>query len=91
MRNKSDNIPTNPLVERAIECCGTQEALASAVGVPQQRISKILRFKAPLTGEIAVKIEAATNGKITRRMLRPDLFVPRAKLPVPANVVSQPE
>lgn len=60
------------LIEAAISHLGSQSKLADACGVKQQSI-----WQAKETGrcsaELAVLIEAATEGRVTARMLRPDL------------------
>jgi len=52
---------------------GSQQRLAEACGVTQVAISKLLRADR-VSAEMAVRIEAATNGKIGRWRLRPDLW-----------------
>lgn len=61
-------------IERAVELAGSQRALAKKVGLSQQGISWLLRDASNVSAEIAVKIEGATEGKVSRRHLRPDLF-----------------
>lgn len=65
-------------VHRAIECAGSQEALARLTGISQSNISKLVRttgdFAKSIKAEHAVAIEKATNGVVTRVQLRPDIF-----------------
>lgn len=61
-------------IARAIEICGGQVPLAVRAGVRQQTISKLLNRQHAVSAEVAVKIERATEGKVTRIDLRPDLF-----------------
>lgn len=65
----------HPYLERAVEIAGSQRALAEKAGLSQQGISWLLTGGAKnISAEVAVKIEKATAGEITRHMLRPDLF-----------------
>lgn len=70
----SDAADKDPRIARAIEACGTQAALAAAIGVKQQTISKLLNRERPISGEIAARIHRATGGRVSRHELRPDLF-----------------
>ena len=63
-------------LKRAIEITGSQRKLAEAIGCSQQHVSFLMHHAKTLSGEIAVKIERATDGQITRHELRPDLFEP---------------
>jgi DNA-binding transcriptional regulator YdaS (Cro superfamily) len=65
---------TKSHLERAVEVFGSQKKLADAVGCSQQHISLLLRGEVKVTGEIAVAIDEATKGDVSRRELRPDLF-----------------
>ena len=62
-------------VEKAIEYFGTQEKLASVLGVSQSTISKWLTNLKQISFKSAYKIDELTNGKITIHDLRPDLNV----------------
>lgn len=62
------------LIEQAILLAGSQKKLAEAIGLSQQGVSYLLNNATQVTAEAAVAIERATNGAITRRDLRPDLF-----------------
>lgn len=62
-------------IQRAVDLSGSQAKLARKAGISQQQISWLLSGDARnVTAEVAVKIEKATNGAITRHHLRPDLF-----------------
>jgi DNA-binding transcriptional regulator YdaS (Cro superfamily) len=63
----------NPHITKAIEILGSQTALAKACGVKQQYVFKWLRMK-QLPAERVIQIEKATNGKINRYEMRPDLW-----------------
>ena len=63
----------DPLIRRAIDICGSQPKLAERIGRAQQTISKLLMRQARVTADVALKIEAATEGQVRARELRPDL------------------
>lgn len=52
----------------------TQGAMAKVVGVTPQAVSEILRQGKKVPAEWCLPIERATEGKITRHQLRPDLY-----------------
>ncbi len=63
----------NTCIKVAIDAVGSQSRLALAIGVSQQMISKLLNNpNFPVSPKTAVAIEQATNGKVTRKDLRPD-------------------
>jgi DNA-binding transcriptional regulator YdaS (Cro superfamily) len=53
---------------------GNMSATARAIGVTPQAVSDKLRNETTIAPEWALKIEAATEGKISRSDLRPDLW-----------------
>jgi len=61
-------------VERAVGIKGSQQKLADALGCSQQQISYLLNEASRISGEMALKIEIATQGAVSVRDLRPDLF-----------------
>jgi len=61
-------------VNAAISVAGGIVALAKKLGVSQQQISLWQRGNGVIQAERALMIEAATNGEITRKDLRPDLY-----------------
>ena len=68
-------------VKKAIQICGgTMNGLAKRLNIRQQLVSMWLNKNAegkPLSviqGEMAVQIEAVTNGKVRRQDIRPDLY-----------------
>ena len=62
-------------LERAIEICGGQTALAIAIGVKQPNVWNWLNRADGVTpAEYCLKIEQATHGAVTRYELRPDVF-----------------
>ena len=62
------------LIQKAIDVVGSQGKLAKLLGIKQQGVSYFLHKADKVTGEMALQIELATNGKVTRKQLRPDLF-----------------
>lgn len=61
-------------IRRAISLKGNQSKLADAAGCSQQAISFLLNEADGVTVEMALKIERATDGQISRHELRPDVF-----------------
>lgn len=66
------------LVEEAVARFGSQAKLAAAAGVAQSTVAKAVK-----TGRVGVVmaqgIHAATNGKISKSVLRPDLWPQKKK------------
>lgn len=54
----------------------TQDALAKRIGVTQGTVHQWVSGKLPISAERAADIERATDGKVTRIELRPDVFGP---------------
>lgn len=52
----------------------SQAELGSLLNVSQSVVSQWLRGETRITAERAIQIEKATNGKVSREELRPDLF-----------------
>ena len=71
----------NAALQKAIDAMGGQSALARALGLPQQNIWWWLNKMDRVPAEQAVPIERATNGAVTRRELRPDLYPPEPVAP----------
>lgn len=66
----------NPVIS-AIDLFGSEAKLAAAAGVTQVAIHKAKHRAAkghPVSAELAVSIERATDGKIPRHVMRPDLW-----------------
>jgi DNA-binding transcriptional regulator YdaS (Cro superfamily) len=61
-------------IERAVECAGTQVALAERIGVRQQHVWNWLNRDKRVPAEYCLPIERATHGAVTRYDLRPDVF-----------------
>lgn len=64
----------NVLIGKAIKACGTQQALADAVGVTQSFVSQWLNGERPVPSTKCRAIEVATDGAVTAAELRPDVF-----------------
>lgn len=62
------------LILEAIRHLGSMGALARASGLSTSQISRLLWMQRGVTAEVAVALERATRGKITRRMLLPEIF-----------------
>jgi DNA-binding transcriptional regulator YdaS (Cro superfamily) len=80
------------LIEKAILSVpgGRQEDLATAMGVAQQTVSKLLYGEVPVSSEHAVAIHRATAGAVPGSALRPDLWLKPEHVPVsaPAEVAA---
>jgi DNA-binding transcriptional regulator YdaS (Cro superfamily) len=61
-------------LQRAITILGSQAKAAEAIGTTQQEISYRLRHGGKVKPEWCLPIETATDGKVTRHQLRPDLY-----------------
>lgn len=72
------------LVEKAIKVVGSQEALGKACGCSQNKIW-IAKARGKVDADLAILIEAATNGEVLARDLRPDLPWPEYAPPQPAT------
>ncbi|WP_458068669.1 Cro/CI family transcriptional regulator [Rhodanobacter sp. BL-MT-08] len=64
---------TIPFLDKACDLLGSQEALASVLGIKSPSISD-WRKRKQVPAERCGAIEAATGGKVTRYDLRPDVF-----------------
>ncbi len=60
----------------AIGLVGGQEALADYLGITQGLVSQWVNGKRPIAAHHCRCIESATDAKVTRYMLRPDVFGP---------------
>jgi len=61
-------------IQRAITFFGSERKLAEAISVSQHAVWRAKRAGRP-TPEMAVAIDLATGGKVSRFDLRPDVFV----------------
>jgi DNA-binding transcriptional regulator YdaS (Cro superfamily) len=62
------------LLQKAINKAGSQQALAAAIGVSQQQVSYLMTKARRIPAEIAIAVERATDGEVSRNELRPDIF-----------------
>jgi DNA-binding transcriptional regulator YdaS (Cro superfamily) len=60
-------------ISRAIECLGSQDQLAKAVDLTQAAISQYVKGSKRPSAEVAIRIEAATQGKVRAEDVRPDV------------------
>lgn len=63
-----------PHIERAVSIKGSQAKLAKDMGCSQQYISWLLKDADRISANMAVAVERATDGEVSRADLRPDLF-----------------
>jgi DNA-binding transcriptional regulator YdaS (Cro superfamily) len=68
MRNHKQHL------HKAIEIVGTQQKLAEKIGLSQQGISYLMNAADKVSAEIAIEVEKATDGVVSRHDLRPDIF-----------------
>jgi DNA-binding transcriptional regulator YdaS (Cro superfamily) len=62
-------------IQHAIELMGSQSKLATELGCTQQAISFMLSDRCKkISAEMAVKIDRATGGQVSKEKLRPDVF-----------------
>lgn len=66
---------TSAAIRRAINLAGSEKKLGDAAGYSQNAIWAAKR-KGQVSAEMAVAIEKATGGQVTKTELRPDLFAP---------------
>ncbi len=59
-------------IDRACEVVGSQKALADILSIKPSTVSQWRAGIRPIPVERCAAIEAATNGAVTRRDLRPD-------------------
>ena len=61
-------------ISYATQLMGTQEALGKLISVSQPTIHSWIAGEYTISGEYVIPVEKATNGKVTRHQLRPDLY-----------------
>ena len=62
-------------IEKAIGHYGSQAKLAEAMNCSQQQIAYLLKASS-ITAEMALKVDEATAGTVSKHTLRPDIFGP---------------
>lgn len=65
----------NEAIKAAIDIVGSQQKLAEACKVKQPSVWAWLHGKKKVSAENAIRIERATNGRISASEIRPDLSV----------------
>lgn len=70
----TDDTRSKEALSRAIEILGSQTAVAKAVQRTPQAVSEISRRGERVPPEWCLPIERATDGKVSRHDLRPDLY-----------------
>jgi DNA-binding transcriptional regulator YdaS (Cro superfamily) len=66
----------NTLIKKAVDICGSQVALAKAVGKTQKHVWNWMNRDKRVPAEYVLDIEKATNGQVSRHELRPDIYPP---------------
>lgn len=61
------------LIQKAVDYHGTETKLGQATGYSQNAIWQALK-KGRVSAEMAVAIDRATNGEVSKSALRPDLW-----------------
>lgn len=61
-------------LRRAIQIVGSQGKLAKAMGCSQAKVSWLLLTASTLSAEDALAVERATEGRVAKSDLRPDLW-----------------
>ncbi len=61
-------------LHRAIDSAGSQRALAEKIGKKQGQIGNWIHRDKKVPAEVCAAIEQATDGRVTRYELRPDVF-----------------
>jgi DNA-binding transcriptional regulator YdaS (Cro superfamily) len=77
-------------LDRAIKLAGSVNKLAKAVGYTQNAVWKA-KDCGRITAELAIRIEAATGGKVTREQLAPQVFKLPRRIPVMDGMVDDDE
>ena len=69
----------NPII-KAVSIVGGQSAMARAIGTSQANVWYWINKAKAVPAEFVAKIEAATDGVVTKHDLRPDIF------PIPSTM-----
>ena len=62
------------IIEKIISTYDSQAEFCRAIGMKPQFLTSILKGERKITPRYALAIEAATNKKVTRQQLRPDIY-----------------
>ncbi|WP_444902197.1 transcriptional regulator [Microbulbifer sp. SSSA007] len=63
-------------IELAIKTVGTQQKLATALGLSQGAVAQWVTGRRPVPPRQCIPIEMVAGGVVTRHELRPDVFGP---------------
>jgi DNA-binding transcriptional regulator YdaS (Cro superfamily) len=66
------------VIERAAEIVGGRSVLAARISVSSSFISQMITGTRPIPPKLCRAIEVATEGRVTREELRPDIFADTA-------------
>jgi DNA-binding transcriptional regulator YdaS (Cro superfamily) len=61
-------------IDNAVKILGGQTAMARVLGVSQARVWNWVHRDQKIPGEFVLPIEEATDGRVSRYELRPDIF-----------------
>lgn len=75
-------------IQVAVKECGGQARLGQILGITQGSISQYSTGRRPVPPRLCADIEAATNCKVTREQLRPDVFKPITTEIPPIEIVN---
>jgi DNA-binding transcriptional regulator YdaS (Cro superfamily) len=70
-----------PHVRRAVELVGGQSELARRIGMSQPSVHDLCHRTKRMQADIALKIEAATDGQVSRSDLLPSVWPPGESSP----------
>jgi DNA-binding transcriptional regulator YdaS (Cro superfamily) len=63
-------------IEKAVDVCGGQTALAKIIGKSQNHVWNWVHRDSKVPAESCIPIEKATDGAVHRSDLRPDIYPP---------------
>ena len=74
--NKTQLKKSRDALQKAVDICGSQKALADRVGTTQATISRCLDEEEDFTlnPKLVIPIEQTVNSQVTRHQLRPDIY-----------------
>jgi len=62
------------MIEQAISITGSKSKLCRAIDMSPPFLTQILKGERPLPARYALAIEQATDGKVRKEQLRPDIY-----------------
>lgn len=72
--NLGHNQNMNPHIEKIINEVGTQKDLSKRLGISYSYMRNIKSGESKVPPKLVKKLAALSNGKVTERQLRPDIF-----------------